>query len=507
MANSLSYTLNLAAGGFLGPLGAAKAGLGGFLGVASKLGNITTGLSSAKGLVEDFLGALRQPITAAADMEALNMSFRSLLKDGGAARALVADLMKFADVTPFEPGPVAEAGKQLLAFGFGAKELIPVLKDIGDLSAAMDKPLGEVADTFGRLKAGQFGEAFERLRAFGISMQDLLGAGLQFDKSGSFQGSAEQAMEAVRAIIRRKFGGGMADLATTFKGLFSTLSGYWDQLKVRFGEPIMQALKPLLVDVTNLVQTMGPAAAGFGQQIAGAISTLRNLFQSGEMLSFGKKLMEGIGTALPGTLTQGIGLVLDLARIGLVGAFRSGIRLLSDKNFWDGLAASVMAIVEQVKAALMATMADLIDMLPRTMRMGADVDSMRWVASRSKMSAKLNSVQAEQSFEQVNWQRVMDPMLQSAGEAGTAIVEAGKGFSQLISGNQALGEHGRCGTRRRIARQRRRRRRCGICGRRSRRGGWLCFGFGFHTAPSLDRAARDVPSLGRVHGGCGAAAN
>ncbi|MEI6035854.1 MAG: hypothetical protein WCS65_16430 [Verrucomicrobiae bacterium] len=272
MANALSYTLGLATAGFTGPLSSAKTAMGSFLGVMSNLGNITTGISSAIGLAKGLADALSTPVTMAADMEDLNMSFRSLLKDGGAARSLVADLVKFADVTPFEPKPVAEAGKQLLAFGVAAKDIIPMLGDIGDLSAAMNKPLNEVADTFGRLKAGQFGEAFERMRSFGISSEDLVGAGLEFDKSGSFQGTAASAMEAVRGIIRRKFGGGMNDLAGTFNGLFSTMTGYWDALKVKFGEPIMVSLKSVIGDMTGMVQEWTPQAAAFGAAIGQAIS-------------------------------------------------------------------------------------------------------------------------------------------------------------------------------------------------------------------------------------------
>lgn len=438
MAGGLHYTLKLATGSFLGPLNAARAGLGGFLGAASKLGNITTGLASAKGLVEDFVGLLRQPVTAAADMEALNTSFRSLLKDGGAARALVADLMKFADVTPFEPGPVAEAGKQLLAFGYGAKDLIPVLKDIGDLSAAMDKPLGEVADTFGRLRAGQFGEAFERLRSFGISQEDLRGAGLEFDKQGSFQGSAEKALEAVRGIIRRKFGGGMADLATTFKGLFSTFSGYWDQLKVKFGEPIMNALKPVLADMTALVQSWGPHAEKFGEAVGQAVTALRNLFQNGDLGAAAGKVLDGLGQVFLGNISTGIGAAVELLGVGLMTAFSSGIALLSDKSFWEGIMQFALGITHAVRAALLDTVATMIDKLPTALQFGADTKGLRDMASSARGSSMTARRKSEEAFDKVDWDGVMEPIKQGVAAGGQIIRDAFAEVRDSVANNKAI---------------------------------------------------------------------
>lgn len=288
----MHYSLSLATGAFVGPLRGAMSALGGLTGTLSNLGNITTGISSIKGALETIIAPLTKPVTLAGDMEALETSFRALLKSGPAAKSMVQDLMQFADATPFNPEPVAEAGKQLLAFGFAAKSIKPLLTDIGDLAAVMNKPIEEVADAFGRLQSGQFGEAFEAMKRFGIARKDLVEAGLKFDKGGSFIGSTDQALEAVRSVIRSKFGGSMEELAKTFEGKVSTMEGYWNQLQRTVGGPLMESLKPAIEDATKELQKLVPEGERIGKDLGESLSGALHSFTAGDG-TLGQRLGEG----------------------------------------------------------------------------------------------------------------------------------------------------------------------------------------------------------------------
>lgn len=281
MSAGMHYSLSLATGAFVGPLRGAMSALGGLTGTLSNLGNITTGISSIKGALETIIAPLAKPVTLAGDMEALETSFRALLKSGPAAKSMVQDLMQFADATPFNPEPVAEAGKQLLAFGFAAKSIKPLLTDIGDLAAVMNKPIEEVADAFGRLQSGQFGEAFEAMKRFGIARKDLEGAGLKFDKAGSFLGSTDQALEAVRSVIRSKFGGGMEELSKTFGGKVSTMEGYWNQLQRTVGGPLAESLKPAIEQATKELQKLVPEGERIGKDLGESLSGALHAFTAG----------------------------------------------------------------------------------------------------------------------------------------------------------------------------------------------------------------------------------
>lgn len=350
--NTLKYALSLSTGAFSGPMRGAMGAIGGLTNSLSKVGNIITGFASLPGAIQTLVEPFTKPITLAADMEALETSFAALLKSAPAAKSMVADLMEFADATPFNPEPVAATGKQLLAFGFAAKQVKPLLKDIGDLAAAMDKPIEEVGDAFGRLNAGQFGEAFEAMRRFGISLQGLKGQGLVFDKGGSFQGTADQAMEAVRRIIEQKFGGGMAALSRTGKGMFSTFQGYWNALQRNFGMPIMTALKPVLDDATGLLKSWLPIATEFGAKIGTAITSLRDVTQKGDL---GKALQIGLtiaGKEFVNILVGGIN--------GTIRAFGTGLRqagellaeMFGNEKLMGGLKDTIFGIGELFKAQI-----------------------------------------------------------------------------------------------------------------------------------------------------------
>lgn len=422
----LQYGLSLTTGAFTGPMHAAQGTVRGFTNQLSNVGNMITGLANIPGAIKTLVEPMTKPITLAADVEVLGKSFKTLLGSGEAAAQMLKDVTYFAGSTPFQITEVAPAAKQLLAFGFAAKQVIPLMRDIGDMSALMDKPINEVADAFGRLKSGQFGEAFERMRAFGLSMKDLQGAGLVFDKSGSFVGSADQAIESVRQIIRRKFGGGMKEISSTFKGQFSNLTDAWEQMETKFGAPITKALTPIISELTAHITEWQPMAENFGKTLSTGISGAFNLFKSGELPGVLQNAISGMGKALLSNISVSMGAGISIAAAALKGAFQSAVALLSDGNFWEGIRGSVMSIADSLKSTLMSTAADLISMLPLTMRLGADVSGLRSGAEKAGWDAKMASTYAAEQFGLVDMDAVVSPLVSSIGKVGEIILDAGE---------------------------------------------------------------------------------
>lgn len=214
-------------------------------------------------------------IKLAGQLEATALSFRVLTKDASAALMIQKQLNDYADKSPFSSEDVTMAGKRLVAYRFAVKDVLPYLKDAGDLAAAFADQGVKVADTaavFGRLKSGDFGEAFERLRDFGISRELLEGKGLKFDKSGEYKGSVQQALAAVRAIIQENYGG-MADaLGTTLPGMLATAKDTIERFAQDIGKALVENfdVKQLIGDFTNFVNglresfnNLSPAAQKF----------------------------------------------------------------------------------------------------------------------------------------------------------------------------------------------------------------------------------------------------
>lgn len=184
---------------------------------------------------------------------------------GRMARETYAMLSRFAAETPFETQEVLAGGKQLLAAGVSLKNLQGLLRDAGDLASAMGVRLEDAISPLARLRSGNFGEAFERLRELGISRELLEAQGLQFDKGGGYVGSVNKAMLAVRRIIQTRFGGLMKEQSTSIFGLVSTLRSrpfeLFSQMDVGEGGPL-QPVRQLLSNLATLTDfSQGPGAA------------------------------------------------------------------------------------------------------------------------------------------------------------------------------------------------------------------------------------------------------
>lgn len=104
-----------------------------------------------------------------------------------------------------------------------------------------------VSTALGRIKAGQYGEAMEQLRRFGIGRERLQAAGLRFTKGGEPIGKPEDVMRAVEAIGR-----GRPYLAQMIVQM-DNLAGKWSNFKdaiyavqVEIGQHMTPGLKYFL---------------------------------------------------------------------------------------------------------------------------------------------------------------------------------------------------------------------------------------------------------------------
>ncbi|HAI11073.1 MAG TPA: hypothetical protein DCM28_05170 [Phycisphaerales bacterium] len=88
----------------------------------------------------------------AADMEQTEIAFESMLKSADKAKQVIGDLKRFSDVTPFEPDEVISAGRALIAFNEPAHQLTQTLTRIGDISAGLRIPLGELTEIYGKAR-------------------------------------------------------------------------------------------------------------------------------------------------------------------------------------------------------------------------------------------------------------------------------------------------------------------------------------------------------------------
>lgn len=197
------------------------------------LGSLAGGLSAVAGI--------GWGVSLVAEAETARVAFGTLLGSAEEADALIGSLESFSASTPFQLPDIQESARKLLAYGRGAADIEGDLQVLGDIAAATGRPLGDLADIYGRVKStGKVsGEILNRLAERGVpiykAFADTMGVAEGEVKSlvsGGTVGFADlQRALASTTAEGGKFAGGMAAQSRTIAGLWSTLT---DNLKIGF---------------------------------------------------------------------------------------------------------------------------------------------------------------------------------------------------------------------------------------------------------------------------------
>lgn len=233
-----------------GSVGNLVSRLGGMDAIGSKSLAAGAGLAGILGMIG---GAA---LKGAGGVEAQTVTMEALTKSGSKAAEMMALFKTQAANSAFSRKELGEAGTLLAAYGMDVKRFLPLADDLGAAFKSQGASASDTARVFGRLGAGDFGEAFERLRDFGISKKALEGEGLKFDGNNSFQGTAEEALGAVEKLVSQKFSGLSKKIATeTFEGAVSSFGDATEALANAAG-------KLALPEVTGWIRS---TTAGLGE--------------------------------------------------------------------------------------------------------------------------------------------------------------------------------------------------------------------------------------------------
>lgn len=197
------------------------------------------------------------------EMQQLEVAFTTMLQSKEKADRLMAEIVEFAANTPFELTEVAGATKQLLAFGISADKIKETLRSLGDVSAGIGQPLGEVAYLFGTIKTQ--GTAFTQdVRQFaqrGIPVYTELAKvlGVSVEKVGEFITAGKVGFPEIEQVFKNltaagsQFGGLMEAQSKTLVGQISNLRDAWDQMLNDFGKSGQDLFSGAISALTFLV--------------------------------------------------------------------------------------------------------------------------------------------------------------------------------------------------------------------------------------------------------------
>jgi gas vesicle protein len=172
-------------------------------------------------------------VKSAANFEQTRIGLENMLGSADKARGVLKEVSKFAAETPFEFPELAQATRQLIAFGFSAEDGVKTMKQLGDVSAAVGAPINDLAYLMGTLKAQ--GRAFTiDIRQFaqrGIPIYEYLAKVLKTNTQ-ALTGMIEEGKIGFPEVQKAfemmtaeggKFHGTMEKQSKSLSGLFSTL--------------------------------------------------------------------------------------------------------------------------------------------------------------------------------------------------------------------------------------------------------------------------------------------
>lgn len=283
----------------------------------SKAGTILTAAVTAP-LAIAGVKAARWASQTAANAEQVDIAFNTMLGPER-AKKMIADLVEFAKTTPFEMAGLNKATQQMLAYGFAADDVIPMLTDVGNATAALgagQQGIDAITRALGQMhgKGVAASQEMMQLTEVGIPAWDYLAKALHTDVAGAMDMvtkkavSADVAIAAIRAGMQGDFGGLMIKQSRTLTGVLSNLADAATATIMKMYQTdgykkMTDALSKLADPIQKLVESLMPlfergmeALAGMATNAANAI----NRMSASDIQTIAKSIgmLAGTGPAL-----------------------------------------------------------------------------------------------------------------------------------------------------------------------------------------------------------------
>lgn len=325
------------------------------------------------------LGAIS--VRSAAQMEQTEKAFTTLLKSADLAKDFLAELERFAAATPFELPGLLNASKRLLAFGFSAQQVIPILTAIGDSAAALgmgEDGINRLTTAIGQIqaKAKVSAEEMNQINETGIPawqlLADTIGTSIPEAMDMASKGMIDGAtgVQAILTGMNKQFGGMMAEQSQTINGMMSNIQDSIGQLSTVVGKEITEAFN-LKGAAAEFQDTLGEFTAIAKQ--SGISEALRQMVPTEVGMAISALAAVITATAVPAiVLLAAQAAKMALAFVGITGpvgvavaAIGAGAYLIWDNwaalgKFWDTFWVSFDHAIATSVADIQDLIADLV---------------------------------------------------------------------------------------------------------------------------------------------------
>ena len=296
------------------------------------------------GIVSSIAGMGVASVQAAAQMRQYEIAFQTMLKSAEAGTQMLRDLQQFAAETPFDVPGVVSAGQQLMAFGFQAKEIVPMLTSLGDAASGLGlgtEGVSRLAYALGQMRtSGKLNaQDMMQLTSAGVSAWDMLaqaaGKSIAEIKDMCSKGmiDSKEAVKIIVAGMNNEFGGMMDKTSNEVAGLLANIEETAGNTSAAIGKYMTEAF-----NIKGILQNVSDSLGDFQQKMQAATDEGKSFT---EVL---KECVPGSAIAAVGALATVIGGVLVAATVAAVGALGAMI----------GLSAPIVAMLAAIGAAIAA---------------------------------------------------------------------------------------------------------------------------------------------------------
>lgn len=320
---------------------------------AVQLGSVFTGM--AGGILNMGIASVQ----AAAQMRQYEIAFQTMLKSAEAGTQMLRDLQQFAADTPFDVPGVVSAGQQLMAFGFKAEEIIPMLTNLGDAASGLGLgtegvsrlayALGQM-QTSGKLNA----QDMMQLTSAGISAWDMLaqaaGKTVAEMKDLCSKGAIDSkaAVQTIVAGMNDQFGGMMAKTSDEVAGLLANIKETAGNTSAAVGKYLTEAfnIKGILKDVSDRLGEFQQKMQTATEQGKSMGDVIKECVPAPVIAAIGAFAAVLVVVSVAAVATLGAVLGLSAGIVAAGAAIGAAIALII--TYWDDLANAVKAAVQGI---------------------------------------------------------------------------------------------------------------------------------------------------------------
>lgn len=346
----------------------SKKATGGIKGFADKCNKMTGALSAIAavqlgsvftGMAGGILNMGIASVQAAAQMRQYEIAFQTMLKSAEAGTQMLRDLQQFAAETPFDVPGVVQAGQQLMAFGFKAEEIVPMLTNLGDAASGLGLgtegvsrlayALGQM-QTSGKLNA----QDMMQLTSAGISAWDMLaqaaGKTVAEMKDLCSKGAIDSkaAVQTIVAGMNEQFGGMMAKTSDEVAGLLANIEETAGNTSAAVGKYLTEAfnIKGILKDVSDRLGEFQQKMQTATEQGKSLGDVIKECVPAPVIAAIGAFAAVLVVVSVAAVATIGAVLGLSAGIVAAGAAIGAAIALII--TYWDDLANAVKAAVQGI---------------------------------------------------------------------------------------------------------------------------------------------------------------